>query len=70
MCCKAVHLEVLYTLSSNSFINAMQRLIARRGNVRSITSDNGTNFTGAQRELKDAIADWNEKVPVAATTEY
>ena len=31
----------------------------RRGQVKKIRSDNGTNFVGADRELKQAINDWN-----------
>ena len=35
------------------------RFIARRGNVKHIQPDNGTNFKGAQKELQDAIAEIN-----------
>ncbi|KAK9736322.1 hypothetical protein QE152_g12585 [Popillia japonica] len=37
----------------SSFINALRRFIARRGMVANIYSDNGTNFVGANRELRN-----------------
>lgn len=58
--CRAIHIEVLASLETNSFINALQRFVSRRGQVREIQSDNGTNFTGAQRELSNAMKQWNQ----------
>ncbi len=52
---RAVHIEVSDTLGTDSFINALRRFIARRGNVSEIHSDNGTNFVGADRELQKAL---------------
>ena len=59
---KAVHLEILHSLSTDSFINGLRRFISRRGNVESITSDNGTNFKGAEKELKKSIEEWNSVI--------
>ena len=44
---RAIHIEVAFSLDTASFVNALQRYISRRGQPRSITSDNGTNFVGA-----------------------
>ena len=41
---KAVHLEAVSDLTSNAFIAALCRFIARRGYPSLIWSDNGTNF--------------------------
>ena len=57
---RAVHVEVSYTLDTDSFIHALERFIARRGEPKEIWSDNGTNFVGAQKELHRAIKDWNQ----------
>ncbi|KAK7878865.1 hypothetical protein WMY93_034256, partial [Mugilogobius chulae] len=57
---RAIHIEVAPSLSTDSFINALRRFIARRGQVRELRSDNGTNFVGAERELKMAIEQWNQ----------
>ena len=59
MTTRAIQLEKAGDLTTDSFILALRRFIARRGNVKHIRSDNGTNFKGAQEELKDAIAEIN-----------
>ena len=56
---RAIHLEVLHSMDADSFINALMRFIARRGVPKRIRSDNGTNFVCAERQLKEAIQDWN-----------
>ena len=53
--CRAVHIEMVKTMNTDSFINALRRFIARRGVVRYIRSDNGSNFVGAKRELDEAF---------------
>ena len=52
---RAVHLEVAHSLETDSFIMALRRMMARRGKPRNIYSDNGTNFIGAERELKECL---------------
>ncbi|XP_026139629.1 uncharacterized protein LOC113116023 [Carassius auratus] len=52
MCTRAVHIEVVETLSSSVFINALRRFFAIRGPAKQIRSDCGTNFIGAVQELK------------------
>lgn len=49
---RAIHIEVIEELSSSSFINALRRLIAIRGNMKEFRSDRGTNFIGATDILK------------------
>ena len=52
---RAVHIEVAHSLDTDACINALRRFISRRGQVSVIRSDNGTNFIGAERELREAI---------------
>ena len=49
---KAVHIEVVSDLTSESFMAAYSRFSARRGLSSTIYSDNGTTFKGADAELK------------------
>ena len=51
----AVHIEISQSMTTDTFIQALRRLIARRGNVRQIRSDNGPNLVGAEQELIHAF---------------
>mgnify|MGYP000474686273 CR=1 FL=1 len=57
---RAIHLEIVHSMSSSSFICALRRFIARRGNVESVLCDNGSNFVGGKRELREAINEFNK----------
>ena len=61
MACRAVHIEVTTKLNADTFIQALRRFIARRGQVTSIRTDNGTNFVGAENELKRALKEMDHK---------
>ena len=52
---RAVHLEVAQSLDTDSCIMALRRFMARRGRPARIFSDNGTNFVGGERELREAV---------------
>lgn len=49
---KAVHIELVSSLAADAFLACLRRFVARRGIPANIYSDNGTNFTGANNELK------------------
>ena len=57
--CRAIHIEVTNALDTNSFILALRRFMARRGAIRSIWSDNGTNFVGTRNELQQRLNKMN-----------
>ena len=57
---RAIHLEVAQSMDTDSFVNSMRRFIARRGIPEVMRSDNGSNFVGGNKELREAISDWNE----------
>lgn len=52
MVTKAIHLELASDMSTKTFLNALDRFIARRGKCKKLFSDNGTNFHGANNQLK------------------
>jgi hypothetical protein len=41
---KAIHIELVTSLSTEAFLAALRRFTARRGKPKTIYSDNGTNF--------------------------
>ena len=66
---RAVHIEIAECLDTSSCINALRRFVCRRGSVKEITSDNGTNLCAADRELRQAIQELDqEKIHTWAVT--
>ena len=58
---RAIHLEVAHSLDTESFLAALSRFESRRGTPKKIFSDNGTNFTGADKELRSMVESLNQK---------
>ena len=58
---RAVHIEMVSSLETDSFLQALGRFISRRGAVREVRSDNGTNFVGAEKELKKAMQEMDHQ---------
>ncbi|XP_011858887.1 PREDICTED: uncharacterized protein LOC105556404 [Vollenhovia emeryi] len=50
---KAVHIELVSDLTSEAFLATLRRFIARRGKPVCMYSDNGTNFVGANKQIKE-----------------
>lgn len=57
---RAIHLEVANSLETDSHINTLRYFICTRGPVRQMRSNNGSNFIGARRELKEALAEMDQ----------
>ncbi|XP_062565115.1 uncharacterized protein LOC134227557 [Armigeres subalbatus] len=64
---RAVHLEIVHSLSTQSCVMAIRRCVARRGFPETFYSDNGTNFLGASNLLAKQIQDTHENYAVAFT---
>jgi hypothetical protein len=56
---RAVHMEPLFSLDLDSMIECIRRFICRRGQIQVLQSDNATNMHGSNRELTEAIENWN-----------
>ena len=58
-CCvtRAVHLDVVPTLTKEGFIRSFRRFTARRGVPSTIVSDNAGTFKAASREIKTMLRD-------------
>lgn len=50
---RAIHLELVHSLSADSAMMSLRRFVARRGAPDTLFSDNGTAFVGANRILKE-----------------
>ncbi|XP_032230569.1 uncharacterized protein LOC116614082 [Nematostella vectensis] len=61
MASRAIHIEVANPLETDSFLNSLRRFMSRRGSVRQIRCDQGTNFVGAQNELTRALAEMDHE---------
>lgn len=56
MSIKAVHLECVSSLSTEAFLAALDRFVARRGIPSRMFSDCGRNFIGASKQLKELFS--------------
>jgi len=66
MAVKAVHLEIVTDLSTESFIAAMDRFTSRRGIPANIYTDCGTNYVGAAKQIKTLLQTDNARQAVSS----
>ena len=52
MSSRVVYIKASNSVSTDSFILALRKLVRQRGNVRMIDTDNGTNFVAANMKRK------------------
>ena len=50
---RAIHLEVSWSLDTDSFLCSFDRFISSRGKPAKVFSDNGTNFVAGEKEVRD-----------------
>ena len=58
---RAVHLKVARSLTADSFINTFRQFICGRTKRHTVFSDNDTNFIVAEKELRQALKEFNHK---------
>ena len=64
---RVTHLEVSFSLDTESFLNAFFRMLPQRGLPKDIVCDNGTNFVGGGNELKELEALDHKKIQGTTT---
>jgi len=57
MATRAIHLELVTSLSTEAFMAAFVRFTSRRGTPKRMYSDQGTNFIGARNEMEAIVQD-------------
>ena len=60
MATRAVALYPLKNMTTSAVVNALMRMNAQYPGVKKIFSDNGSNFRGADREIREALLAWNK----------
>ena len=57
---RAIHIELLESMDTSSFICALHRFFALRGPASRIRCDRGTNFVGGKSELEQALTEFDQ----------
>ena len=68
LCTRAAHLEMSYSLDTDSFLNALSRMISRRGRPSYVVSDNGTNFVAAENEIGQLVKAFEKEKIIEETS--
>ena len=58
---RAIHIETVASLNTDSFILCLRRFIGHRRNIRPLRSDNGSNFVGASSKFKKTFAEMDQQ---------
>ena len=58
---RAIHIEIVHSLNTDGFLNALRRFLNLRGNPTTIYSDNGTNFRAGEREIRESLGQLNQR---------
>lgn len=67
---KAAHLELVSNPTSEAFVATFRRFIARRGKPSFVWSDHGSNFVGAQTDLKDLVEFIEDHLTLNAISQF
>jgi hypothetical protein len=59
---RSVHLDILESMDTDSFLMALRRFVSRRGKTFELLSDCGTNFKGGESELTAEFQSMNPKL--------
>ena len=68
MVVKAVHIDLVTNLTTDDFIAALRRFVARSGKPSLIECDNGKHFVGASKELAVLAQQFKDQAWQGGTT--
>ena len=57
---RAIHLDMIFSLDTDSFLLGFRKFVGRRGIPSVCYSDNGTCLVAGERELREGINNWNQ----------
>ena len=57
LCSRPIHIEVAHSLDKDSFLLELSRFVERRGNIRQMRCDNGSNSVAAVKKLRNSFKD-------------
>ena len=61
MASRAIHIELVETMDTSSFLCALRRFLAIPGPALRLRCDRHTNFVGAKTEIHDALAEMDKE---------
>ena len=61
MVSRTIHIEGAHSMETDSFLQALRHVIARRGPIQELRSDQGTNFVEAENEVKSALQEMDDE---------
>ena len=56
---RALHVEIITSMDTSSCVMVVEWFVSRRGTPAMIWSDNGTNFIGAEKQLREIVKKGN-----------
>ena len=59
---RAIHLEIVESLSTESFLAALHHFVSHHGWPTTIISDNGKSFIGAEKELRNLVVEGRKQI--------
>ncbi|KAI8433726.1 hypothetical protein MSG28_015714 [Choristoneura fumiferana] len=69
MITRAIHLELVTSLSTDDYLLALKRFISRRGKPQVIFSDNAKNFVGADKDLPTFLNKYSKDIVDSASND-
>lgn len=67
---RAVHVDVVFSLTIEAFMEVFEKFIYRKGQCFELWSDNGTTFVGSNNEFAKILKTWSKNMPPNLLPKY